>query len=268
MPRLLVMMVLLSAPALLGGESLLRPMSGPGAGDVVEGLRASVTVMKPDFGPGESLMVTFKLINESDKPVVVKLGKNHVYDFSMDVRRNGRDVSIKRVEFNDFFSPNVTVQPNETATKLLDLREIHMTEAKWAEDKGNYEVRLTYLPKNMKTGWAKFSITEPGENPPALEPEVAEQVRTLIARLGDDDAGARDKAYAELLSLGNKVLRPLEEVANTNVGDVATRCKRLIEEIKKRNAPPPPQPVIIKPRPRPQPVPQPNPLPDPPPDEF
>jgi len=55
--------------------------------------------------------------------------------------------------------------------------------------------------------------------------------------------------------MGNKVVRPLQDVVNTGLGDAAIRAKRLIEEIKKRNAPPPP--VVVKPPPPPPPPPPP-----------
>jgi len=262
--RLTILLLLTGAICAQSGEPLLKPMAGPGSGEPVDGIRATATVLKPEYGPGESIMVTLKLTNESDKTIAVKLGKNHVYDFSFEAKRNDFELNTKRVEFTDFFSPEQKLQPGDSATKLIDLRAIHAADEKWAEQKGKYEVRLCYIHKNIKSGWVKFSITEPGERPPELDPELAEKIVSLIAKLAYGEANARDIAASELVKIGRPAMRSLEDAINGGLpDDVRERCRRILEEIKKRHAPPPPPPKPPPPQPPP-----PTPPPEPPPDEF
>jgi hypothetical protein len=246
--------------AAVAAEGKMKPIA-PGGGEVVDGLRASVVMVKSDFGPGESLMAVWKLTNEGDKAAEIKLGKNHFYDFSFEARRDGKDITINRVEFKDFHSPSNTLESGESIVRSIDLRAIHVHEAKWCDPLGKYEVRVTCLPKNIKTAWTKFNITGAGEQAPEINPELAEKIGGLIKQLGHDEFAKREGAYKELQAIGKPALHQLIQAAQEAHDDpeVRTRCKKLIEEIRNAQAPPPP------PRPRPEPVPLPQPV-EPPPD--
>ena len=247
------------------GEPLMKPIAGPGLGEAVDGLRATISMIKSEFGPGESIMLTWKLFNETDKPISIKLGKNHVYDFTFQTRRDGREINTARVDFTDYFSPAVTIEAGQTVTRSIDLRAIHTVNDKWCEPFGKYEVALTYMPRKITSGWVKFSITTPGELPPEADAKTAETVRSLIALLGHEDFAKREQAHKDLLSIGAPALRQLEEsVATGGDPEVAQRCRALIEAIRQRNGQRPVPPPL---RPKPPP-PRPAPPPPPPDDEF
>jgi hypothetical protein len=235
------------------------PAPVPGAGEAADGLRASASVVKADFGPGESIMLVFKLTNESKTAASVKLGRNHVFDFSFETKRDGKDVPTARVDFNDYFSPQVTLEPGETTSRAIDLRAIHTVDPKWADQKGKYEVRLNYIHKGLKTGWVAFGVAGIADRPPDPNEKLNEQIRGLIAQLGNDEFAVRERAYADLLTIGQPALRLLQDTVDTGADvEIATRCKKLIDEIRKKTAP-------VKPRPVPPPPPPP---PEPPPEEF
>ena len=248
---------------------LLKPIITAGAGEAVDGLRASVNLVKPDFGPGESLMVNFKLINESNQPKKVKLGKNHVFDFAFEAKRDARELNTARVEFNDFHSPERTLQPGESLTRTFDLRAVQTVDAKWADDTGRYEVRVSYIHKNIKSGWVRFSIGDAGERLPEPDEATAEKIRTLIAQLGDDDFAGREKASAGLLALGMVALRQLQDATEAGLdAEITARCRKLIEDIRRQHAIPPKPKPVPPPQPAPPPPPVPPGPPEPPPDEF
>jgi hypothetical protein len=246
-------------PAALAQEGRLKPMVVPGAGDAIDGLRSSIVMIKTDFGPGESIMVVWKLTNENDKAAVVKLGKNHLHDFSFEAARDGKDLGIAKVEFKDYHSPATTLEPGESIIRTIDLRAIHVQDTKWSDPQGKYEVRVTCAPKNLKSGWAKFRVTGAGEQAPDINPELAEKIGSLIKQLGDDEFAKRESAYKELRAIGKPALHLLTEAAQTDGGDpeVTTRCKKLIEEIRTSLAPVQPAPPIVRPQPRPRPLPEP-----------
>jgi len=233
------------------------PAPPPEAGEAQDGLRASASVVKTDFGPGESIMLVFKLTNEGKKAASVKLGRNHVFDFSFETKRDGKDVPTARVDFNDYFSPQVTLEPGETTSRTIDLRAIHTVDPRWADQKGKYEVRLNYIHKGLKTGWVAFGVAGIADKPPDPNEKMNEQIRALIAQLGNDEFAVREKAYADLLAIGQPAIRLLQDAgANGADVEVATRCRKLIEEIRKKANP-------VRPPPPPPPPP-----PEPPPEEF
>jgi hypothetical protein len=245
----------------VAAEGRMKPIA-TGGGEPVDGLRTSLVMVKNDFGPGESLMAVWKLTNEGDKAAEIKLGKNHVYEFTFEARRDGKDIAINRLDFKDFHSPSNTLEPGESLVRSIDLRAIHVHEAKWCEPLGKYEVRVTCLSKNIKTGWAKFSITGAGEQAPEINPELAEKIGSLIRQMGHEEFAQREGAYKELRAIGKPALHQLNQTADDANGDpeVRARCKKLIDEIQAALAP-----VVVNPPPHPRPVPLPQPV-DPPPD--
>jgi hypothetical protein len=242
-------------------EKLPKPITPGGAGEPVDGLRTSVVMVKSDFGPGESLMAIWKITNESAKPVVINLGKNHVYDFTLEARRDGKDLALARVDFKDFHSPQTTLEPGESITRGIDLRAIHIQQAQWCDPLGGYEARLNFGPKNIKSAWVKFRVTGAGEQMPRISPELAEKIDSLIRQLGDDVFAKRESAHKELLAIGPPALPLVSQAANAAGGDpeIVARCKRLIGEIRNRQAPP-----VVQPQPKPVP----GPIIDPPPGDF
>lgn len=257
----------LAAACSFGAEKLLKPLAGPGAGQAVDGLRASVSMVKSDFGPGESLLAIWQLTNESSRPVELTMDKRNWYDFAFQIRRDGNRVEPLRASARarpDFRGSTVTLEPGQSTKQFIDLTALDWADPKWSEPMGSYEASVIYTPKQLQSGWAAFRITQVGERRVLPPPDQAERIRSLIAQLGSDEFAARDAAHQQLLAIGKPALTMLEEIVATG-GDTEAvrRCQRLITEIKARlNPPPPPRPIPI-----PRPVPQPRPV-DPPDMDF
>lgn len=250
------------------GEKLLKPVPGPGAGQAVDGLRTAVSMVKNDFGPGESLLVVWELFNDSGRTVELRLDKKHWYDLSFEIRRDGNRVEPLRASAKqrpDFRAAALVLEAGQSSKHFIDLTALDWTDPKWSAPFGNYEVSVSYTPLRLQSGWARFRVMQAGEPRPAPPPELAERIRTLIAQLSAEEFAARDQAYQQLLAIGKPALPLLEEIVATG-GDTEAvrRCQRLINEINARlNPQPPPRPPPPPPQPVP-PIPQPPPRPQPP----
>ncbi|MCY3020819.1 MAG: hypothetical protein NTW87_17520 [Planctomycetota bacterium] len=248
-------LIALAASCVAAGEKLLQPMAGPGAGKPVDGLRATASMVKSDFGPGESLLVVWQLTNESGKAVELSMDKKIWYDFAFEIRRDGNRVEPVRTSAKqrpDYRASTLTLEPGETTKQFIDLSALDWTDPKWAEPYGKYEVSVVYLPKRLQSGWAGFRIIPVAEvrRPPATLNQT-ERIRNLIAQLSDNEFVTRNQAYQDLLAIGAPALPLLEEVVATG-GDTEAvrRCKKLLAEIKlKINPPPPPPPPPPRPVP-------------------
>jgi len=251
----------------LRAEQLFKPIPR-NAGVTANGLQASLTFVKNDFGPGESLLATWKIVNVSEKVSTFSVNRGSWYDVTIRVRRNGEALKLSRSidrKDMDFKSSTFNLEPGVDKSFLLDLRAIDWDDPKWCDTIGTYEVQVSL--GEIQTAWTRCSVTAPGERLPELSPEQAEKIRSLITQLGDGDFARREQAHSQIRMVGKAALPPLHEaVARERDTEIVARCKRLIQEITQpRPLPPPPlpvpPPVIIRPQP-PRPLPQP-PLPPP-----
>jgi len=255
--------VALAVTIVAGEERLLKPVAGPGAGQPVDGLRASVAMVKSDFGPGESLLVVWQLTNESGRPVELSIDKRNWYDFAFEVRRDGSRLETPRASAKrrpDNAGKLVTLEPGQAVKQFIDLRALDWVDAKWADPRGTYDVSAIYTPKRLQSGWTQFKIVPVEEKLAPPPPNQTERIRGLIAQLGSDEFATRDAAYQQLLDIGRPALPFLQEIVATG-GDTepVARCRRLIADIQRKLNPPPPPPP---------PQPPPPPPPPPPPEEF
>jgi hypothetical protein len=288
--RLFALMIFCVSPLAFAGGKMLKPMPGPGTGEAVNGLRATISCVKESFGPGESVLVIWKLANESDQEKTVELYKRYGGNYDVVIRHNGKTYASSAVRFDQAGDP-FAIEPGRSITRMIDLLQLKFEDDSWRNIQGSFEVSIKLATAKIPSGTASFKITAAGENKPAIAPELAESIRTLISQLGDNEFATREKAYAELRRIGRPALGMLDEVATAN-GDleVVARCKKLIEEIRRGqvvlppppfNPPPPPvvPPGINLPAVQPQPVPLPKPVkpapkpvpgvkPPRPPDEF
>jgi hypothetical protein len=246
----LILCFALSAGA---GEKLLKPIPTGGAGQPVNGLRASVAFVKNDFGPGESLLLNWKLTNESNAPVEIDLDKKRLMDFSFEIRRDGKKLELRRAsDAERQYTPgSVSIDAGKSITQMIDLSSLDWTDAAWTRAFGNYEVAVTYNPRKIQSGFATFRVTAPGEIREPVAPEVAEKVRTLIGQLGDAEFATREQAHKQLLAIGKPALGLLEEtIAAGGDAEVVARARRLVAEIRGVLPPlPPPIPQPIRPPP-------------------
>lgn len=245
-------------------EQLFKPMA-QNTGATANGLQASLTFVKADFGPGESLLAALKITNISDKPASFKVNRGTWYDVSIHIRRNGEALKLSRSmdrKDMDFKSSVFSLESGAEKSLLMDLRSIDWDEPKWCDTLGTYEVQIAL--GEMQTAWTRFRITAPGERIPELAPEQAEKLRGWITQLGDGDFTQRERAHSAIRALGKAAVPMLQEAgARERDTEIVTRCNRLIQEITQPRRLPPPlpvPPVIVRPQPRP--VPQP-PLPPP-----
>ena len=254
----------LCSGCLWAGEKLLQPIPGPGSGKAVDGLRAAISMVKEDFGPGESLLLVWELFNVSGQTVELSIDKKKWCDLAFEILRDGNRVEPPRASAKlrpDFRASTVVLEPGQSAKHFIDLSTLDWTDPKWCEPLGNYQVAATYVPKRLQSGWAKFRITRPGEKRPGPPPELLERIRALIEQLGSNEFDTRQDAYERLLGIGRPALPLLEELAATGGDTEAVRqCQRLIQELKRGQNPPPPPPPVPQPLP-PQP---PHPIPVPP----
>ena len=253
-------------------EKLMKPIAGPGSGLAAGGLRSTLSLVKSDFGPGESLMATWKLTNEGAAPAEITLNRGSWSALQFEFRRDGQKLDLQREPAHDRKTLTYTIQPGDTMTEFIDLSALAWTDKKWSQRFGNYEVSAILTEKNVQSGWAKFKITAPGEKRPDVSPEVAERLRSLIIQLGDNEFAVREQAYAQIVKLGMVALGTLEDTVAAGGGETEqmVRCRKLIKEIlfaSGRPVPPPPPPVLPPPPIRPiRPVPPPPPpvVPQPP----
>ena len=254
-------------------EKLMKPIAGPGSGLANGRLRSTLSMVKSDFGPGESLMATWKLTNESAAAVDITINKGSWSALDFEFRRDGQKLVLSREPAHDRKTLTYTIQPGDTMTEFIDLGALAWTDKKWTQRYGNYEVSAILTEKNVQSGWAKFKITAPGEKRPDVPPEVAERLRSLIVQLGDNEFAAREQAYAQIEKLGLLALGTLEDTVAAGGGEteLMIRCRKLIDEIRRANGRPvplpPPPPVVPHPPLRPiRPVPPPPPpvVPQPP----
>jgi hypothetical protein len=250
-------------------EKLMKPIAGPGSGLAKGGIRATLSMIKNDFGPGESLMAVWKLTNEGNAPFEFSLNRGSWSAVDFEFRRDGQKIALTRNLAHDRKTLSYTVQPGETMTEMLDLGALDWTDKSWTKSFGNYEVCATLNVNTVQSGWAKFKITAPGEKRPDVAPELAERLRSLIAQLGDAEFATRELAYAQILNLGLPALTMLEETiaGGGRETEVVARCRNLINDIRRANgrpvAPPPPPPPML-PRPPIRPIVPINPPPPPP----
>jgi hypothetical protein len=241
------------------GEQLLKPMAGPGAGQPVDGLRASIAMVKTYFGPGESLLVVWQLTNEGTQTVELSLDKKRWFDHAFELRRDGNRIEALRASAKarpDARGSVVVLEPGQTTRQFIDLTTLDWTNPKWCEPYGSYEVSVIYTPKHLQSGWANFRVVPVTQNAtvrplPPITPQT-ERIRNLIAHLGSEEFATREQAYQQLLAIGQPALPLLEEIVATGGDtDAARRCQRLIAEIKARLNPPPPKPIPPRPDPPP-----------------
>lgn len=62
-------------------------------------------------------------------------------------------------------------------------------------------------------------------------PKVSEQIDKLVSQLGDMDAAKRDAAQSELLAMGTRVRRQLEQRANDDDPERRLRISKILEEM-------------------------------------
>jgi hypothetical protein len=251
-------------------EQFFKPIPQNG-GVAANGLQSSLRFVKPDFGPGESLLASWQITNVSEKPASFSVTTGKWYDLQIRVRRNGQDLKLGRgIDRKDmhYIPKTYTLEPGAMKAFTLDVRAIDWDDAKWCDVFGAYEVQ--FVLGGLQTAWTRFRVTAPGEKLPELSPEQAERLRSLIIQLGVADFARREQAHAEIRAFGKAALILLQETAARDVDtEIVARCKRLIQEITQPRyiAQPIPRP---QPRPLPPPVVRPQPQPPlPPPDlEF
>jgi hypothetical protein len=222
---------------LASAEDLLKPVGGAGAGPTIDGLQASIRAVKEDFGPGESILIHWRLNNSARENKVVKLPADlrfpHFFDF--EITRDGQAVTA-RMNPIDGVTVEKTLRGEGQFDSWIDLRALPWKDATWLDRFGPYEICVSYsgAGRPLPSGKATFRIVAANTPTfPKLDPVLTEQVKTLITRLGADDFAVREEAQKKLLEMGEKALGPLTEALTAAEDpEIRLRCRNLIDRIR------------------------------------
>jgi hypothetical protein len=195
--------------------------------------------VKEDFGPGESILIHWRLTNKEQVQKTVKLSKDSRIPgfFTFEITRDGQAVpagmaSIAMVPVEKI------LRGESQLDSWIDLHALPWQEPAWLEQRGQYEISVNYLGtpsgKSLPSGKATFRIVAANTPTfPKLDPALAEQVKTLITQMGADDFAVREEAQKKLLEIGEKALGPLTEaLANAEDPEIRLRCQNLIDRIR------------------------------------
>jgi hypothetical protein len=151
----LVALILLAHAA--AAEQLFKPM---GQTPTANGLSTTFTLVKSEFGPGESICGTWTFTNNSDRPLLVNLNRTGWFNATFSIRKDGKALATPRAsELIDRHYPisSYTLEPGASQRFLIDLRALDWDAPKWCDTLGNYEVQLIYC--ETKTAWAKLTLS-------------------------------------------------------------------------------------------------------------
>jgi hypothetical protein len=224
-----------------GEGVLLKPVGGPGQGKVVDGLQVRMKAVKKEFGPGESVLMHWTIVNVGGQPKQIRLdaGRRSLSQFTFAARRNGRSVKLaRRGKGGAGGERAIRLAPGSKRSLWIDLRSVDWTERSWLNPLGDYEVSVTYGGaeggRPLTTGWVAFRLAQPGTPLPRPDdPEEVERIRRLIAQLGAEEFQKREEAEREILKIGKKALGLLQEVLTTTEdAEIRLRCKKLMKRIR------------------------------------
>lgn len=226
-----------------GGDTLLKPVNGEGRGKIVNGLQASAKAVKDEFGPGESVLINWKLVNVGDNPkrIMLEKGKNTFSQFSFAVRRSGRPVPVARKGDRALNQAAYVLAPGARRSLWIDLRSIDWTDATWLKPIGDYEVSMTFRGAGngtaISTDWVRFRVAMPGTPlPRPKNPDDVEKVRRLIKQLGSEAFQKRQEAEEKLIAMGKTALGLLQEaIHSTEDAEIRLRCQRIMKRIQETN---------------------------------
>ena len=174
MVRVFVLAALIFLADGVSAEQFFKPM---GQQPAANGLSTTFTLVKSEFGPGESICGTWTLTNTSDRPLLINVNRTGWFNTLVSIRKDGKVLKTDRAcDRKDMHYPisSYTLEPGASQKFLIDLRALDWEAPKWCDSLGNYEVQLTH--SETKTGWVKLTLAPPGgkivERPelPRIEP--------------------------------------------------------------------------------------------------
>lgn len=138
----------------------------PPQGGVVatNGLATSFTLVKPEFGPGESLLGTWTFTNTSAKPVTFQIHRKGWFDTVFTVKKDGVVLKTMRgIDRKDMQFPrdSFTLAPGASEKFQIDLRTIDWDAPRWCDQPGKYEIQLSH--GETKTAWVPVTLVAPRE---------------------------------------------------------------------------------------------------------
>jgi hypothetical protein len=234
-----VVVALTTLITLASAEDLLKPVGGAGAGPTVDGLQATIRAVKEDFGPGESILIHWRLSSKEQTQKTVKTNRDLRFPgfFTFEITRDGQAVNASLVPM-DVTDIQKVLRGESQLDSWIDLRALRWAEPVWLDQRGQYEIIVNYLGtpsgKTLPSGKASFRIVAANSPTfPRLDPALAEQLKTLITQLGADDFAVREETQKKLLEMGEKALGPLTEaLTNAEDPEIRLRCQNLIDRIR------------------------------------